>query len=97
MAKSEHFLLKAEDVQIENVDRDKVGTSRGDPAASGGAGDTSSGRVSDLACRSDKVAKAMIISPLKASRVNHDSIIATVAHGANPTVQRKSNRAAFES
>ena len=97
IAQSEHFLLKAEDVQIKNVDRDEVGTSRGDPASRGGTRNTSPSRVFDISCRSDKIAKSMVVALLKASRVNHDSIIATVAHAANPTVQRQSNSAAFES
>jgi hypothetical protein len=35
LSKREHLLLKAEDVQIDDVDRDKLGASRGQPAARG--------------------------------------------------------------
>jgi len=83
-AKSEYFLLKAEDVQIDNVDSDNLGVSRGQPAASGGARNTSPSCVSDVTRRSDKIAKAMIIPSLNASRGSHDSIITTAAHAANP-------------
>ncbi len=50
IAKGEYFLLKVEDVHIEDVNRDNFGASRCEPAASGGARDTSPFRVPDVTC-----------------------------------------------
>ena len=82
-AKGKHFLLEAEDVQIDNVNRNQLGARRGQPAARGGARNTSPSCVPDLARRSDKIAEAMVVPSLNARRGNHDSIITTVVHVAN--------------
>jgi hypothetical protein len=43
-------LLKVEDVHIEDINCDNLGASSGEPAASGGARNTSPFRVSDVTC-----------------------------------------------
>ena len=83
LVKSKHFLLKAEDVQIDDVYSYNLGTRGGQPTASGGARNTSPSCVPDVTRRLDKIAKSMIIPLLHASSVNHDSIITAVAHTAN--------------
>ncbi|MAE67260.1 MAG: hypothetical protein CMJ18_23610 [Phycisphaeraceae bacterium] len=83
MAKREHFLLKAADVQINNVDRDNLDARRGQPAASGGARNPSPSRVSDVTDRSDKIAKSMVISLLNESRGRHAAMIATTVGTEN--------------
>ena len=50
IAKSEYFLLKVEDVHIEDVNSDNLGASRCEPASSGGARNTSPFRVPDVTC-----------------------------------------------
>ncbi len=50
LAKGEHFLLKVETTHIDNVNGDDLGASRGEPAASGGARNTSPFRVPDVTC-----------------------------------------------
>ena len=83
IAQSEHFLLKAEDVQIDNVGRDNLGTSRFPPSPRGGVRNTSPSRVSDVTGRSDKITKSMVISLLNASFGNHAAMIATAVDTAN--------------
>ncbi len=83
-AKSEHFLLKVDNIHIDNVKRDNLGASRGEPAASGGARNTSPSCMSDVSRRSDEIAKTMIIAAQNSSRGRHDSIITAVA----PTATR---------
>ena len=50
IAKSKYFLLKVEEVHIEDVNSDNFGASRGEPAASSGARNTSPFRVSNVTC-----------------------------------------------
>ena len=85
-AKGEDFLLKATDIHIDNVDRDNLGPSRGHPAASGGARNTSPSCVSDVTRRPDQIAKSMIIPLLNASCGNHDTIITATIHRANSDI-----------
>ncbi len=67
ISKSEYFLLKAEDVHIEDVNSDNLGASRCEPASSRGAWNTSPFRVSDVTCGSDKIAEPMVISAQSSS------------------------------
>jgi hypothetical protein len=91
-------LLEIEDVHIEDVNSDNFGVSRGEPAASGGARDTSPFCVSDVTRRSDKLAEAMIISAQSSVRGAHYSIMTSVAVAATPAepTRRKFNEAKLE-
>jgi hypothetical protein len=84
LAKIEDFLLKSEEVHFEDVNGDNVGASRGEPAASRGARNTSPSCVSDVTRRSDKIAEAMIVSAQESNRGSHDSIITAIASTATP-------------
>lgn len=53
--KSEQLRSKLDDVPVDSVDGDHFGTERGQPTACGGARDTSSGGLMDVARRSDEI------------------------------------------
>ena len=66
--KSESFLPKIDNIHVDNVNGDNFGASRGEPAASSGASNASPSCVSDVSCRSDKIAEPMVIPAQSTSR-----------------------------
>ncbi len=88
-AKSQYFLLEADDVHIDNVKSDNLRRRRGEPTASRGPGNTLPSCVSDVTRRSDKIAKAMIVASLNSSRGSHDSIMTVTAPAATPSRAEK--------
>ena len=83
ISKRQHLLLKVEDVQINHVDRDNLGTRRAHPAARRGARNAPSSRMADITRRPDKITKSMIIPLLNASLGNHGAMVATAVGRAN--------------
>lgn len=72
---SKHFLLQRDDVLIDDVNGDHPGLHSGQPSARGRARNAPSGRMSDVACRSNEFSQAMIVGARGRSRGAHDSIM----------------------
>jgi hypothetical protein len=81
-AQPKDFLLQPKGFHVEDIDGNDCGVWRGQPATRGRAWDASLHGAIDIACRPDKIPKAVIVTALRASCGRQASIIVTVARRA---------------